>query len=74
MTQESVSTDGAAARCPICERRFVMTEQTRLDHPFCGPRCRQVDLVRWLDGRYAIVDELPLDPEFLVEESPRDDL
>jgi endogenous inhibitor of DNA gyrase (YacG/DUF329 family) len=50
-----------------------MTAQTRLDHPFCSSRCRQVDLVRWLDGRYAIVDELPLDPEFLVEESPRDD-
>jgi endogenous inhibitor of DNA gyrase (YacG/DUF329 family) len=26
--------------------------------PFCSTRCRQIDLYRWLTGRYAIVDAL----------------
>ena len=36
-------------RCPGCGRlrdpRF---------RPFCSARCRDADLLRWLDGRYAI--------------------
>lgn len=38
-----------APRCPVCgqpvEGRF---------RPFCSARCRDRDLVNWLDGRYAI--------------------
>jgi endogenous inhibitor of DNA gyrase (YacG/DUF329 family) len=38
--------------------------------PFCSPRCRDVDLGRWLDGKYQIpvdedandTDELPPPP------------
>ncbi|MFN6956633.1 MAG: DNA gyrase inhibitor YacG [Acetobacteraceae bacterium] len=37
------------ARCPVCGR--PATEAAR---PFCSPRCRQVDLGRWLTGAYAI--------------------
>jgi endogenous inhibitor of DNA gyrase (YacG/DUF329 family) len=36
-------------RCPICGRREA--EATR---PFCSPRCRDVDLNRWLSGSYII--------------------
>ena len=54
--------DAAALRCPICSKppaaRFA---------PFCSARCADVDLQRWLTGRYAVPaesdDELP-DPEF----------
>jgi endogenous inhibitor of DNA gyrase (YacG/DUF329 family) len=24
------------------------------EHPFCNPRCRTIDLGRWLDERYRI--------------------
>jgi uncharacterized protein len=44
--------DGPAKKprpCPICGK--PATEATR---PFCSPRCRDVDLNRWLSGRYVV--------------------
>jgi endogenous inhibitor of DNA gyrase (YacG/DUF329 family) len=43
--------DGAptAGRCPICGKPAA--EKTR---PFCSSRCRDVDLHRWLSGRYIV--------------------
>jgi endogenous inhibitor of DNA gyrase (YacG/DUF329 family) len=38
-----------AKPCPICGKPSV--EASR---PFCGERCRDVDLNRWLSGSYAI--------------------
>jgi len=35
--------------CPVCGKPAV--EQY---HPFCSKRCADVDLNRWLSGRYAI--------------------
>ena len=35
--------------CPICGK--PQSEATR---PFCSSRCRDVDLNRWLSGRYII--------------------
>ena len=29
--------------------------------PFCSDRCRNIDLYRWTEGKYAIIE--PLDPE-----------
>jgi uncharacterized protein len=37
------------ATCPICGK--PASEKTR---PFCSPRCRDVDLNRWLKGSYVI--------------------
>jgi endogenous inhibitor of DNA gyrase (YacG/DUF329 family) len=37
------------ARCPICGKPASAAHR-----PFCSPRCRDVDLHRWLSGRYAI--------------------
>jgi endogenous inhibitor of DNA gyrase (YacG/DUF329 family) len=37
-----------AAKCPICERPVVPEFS-----PFCSARCADVDLHRWLTGRYA---------------------
>jgi len=47
-------------RCPICGR--PPSVETR---PFCSPRCRDVDLKRWLTGSYIIPgrDDDPEDPE-----------
>ena len=36
-------------RCPICSR--PPSAETA---PFCSPRCRDVDLNRWLTGSYLI--------------------
>ena len=36
-------------KCPICGRA------TEADYtPFCSRRCADVDLQRWLSGRYAV--------------------
>jgi uncharacterized protein len=36
-------------RCPICGRPGAEPVL-----PFCSPRCRDVDLHRWLSGSYVI--------------------
>ena len=38
--------------CPICGKPTVETYR-----PFCSKRCADVDLGRWLDGRYAVPGE-----------------
>ena len=40
--------------------------------PFCSERCRNVDLLRWSDGRYAIVEPLSEDQllELQLEQNP----
>ena len=38
--------------CPICERPTVEAYK-----PFCSRRCADVDLQRWLTGRYAVAVE-----------------
>lgn len=51
--------------CPICRKPVdggsVGTAGSTF--PFCGPRCRDIDLGRWLDGKYQIPvledDEMP---------------
>jgi len=35
--------------CPICGK-----PSTQAFHPFCSPRCQDVDLNRWLSGSYVI--------------------
>ena len=39
-------------RCPICEKPFDSENSESL--PFCSPRCRQIDLRRWLGEEYAL--------------------
>ena len=36
-------------RCPICRR-----PRDESFKPFCSKRCADIDLARWLEGRYAI--------------------
>jgi endogenous inhibitor of DNA gyrase (YacG/DUF329 family) len=38
-----------AAKCPICSKPTLADYR-----PFCSKRCADVDLQRWLVGRYAI--------------------
>lgn len=53
--------------CPLCQREFdALTMANRNTLPFCGDRCRNVDLFRWMEGRYAIAEPVT-DPELLDE-------
>jgi uncharacterized protein len=41
--------------CPICERTLESQGPKEWpDWPFCSPRCKMVDLGRWLGGAYRI--------------------
>lgn len=44
-------------RCPICGKPRVEAHS-----PFCSTRCRDRDLVRWLEEGYAVPGP-PADPE-----------
>ncbi|MFZ5876491.1 MAG: DNA gyrase inhibitor YacG [Nitrospirota bacterium] len=48
-----------AALCPICRTRKA--DPAHL--PFCGPRCREVDMGRWLSGAYRVPTNEPAQPE-----------
>ncbi|MGQ0633875.1 MAG: DNA gyrase inhibitor YacG [Planctomycetaceae bacterium] len=59
--------------CPICGNPVAASVEGQANcFPFCSPRCRQVDLLRWCDGRYSIVESLT--PERLIQELEEDDL
>jgi len=41
--------------CPTCRKVFGVDEIADAPfRPFCGKRCKLVDLGRWLDGTYCI--------------------
>ncbi|MBR9804746.1 DNA gyrase inhibitor YacG [bacterium] len=45
--------------CPVCN--LPVGPQTTAPaelFPFCSPRCRSVDLFRWSEGKYAIVENI----------------
>jgi tRNA threonylcarbamoyladenosine biosynthesis protein TsaE len=42
---------GLRAPCPICGEAVAADDE---HYPFCSKRCRQVDLGKWLGGRYVI--------------------
>jgi len=44
--------EASARRCAICGK-----PQDEKYRPFCSKRCADVDLNRWLSGRYAIPAE-----------------
>ena len=44
--------------CPLCGKPRVEAH-----HPFCSTRCKDRDLVRWLDDGYAIPGPPVLDEE-----------
>lgn len=59
-------------RCPICDKRF--DSETSAALPFCGPRCRQVDLGRWLGEQYAVPESRREDEDDeQFEEPPQQD-
>lgn len=42
-------------RCPICQKPVAPRTENRA-FPFCSPRCRAVDLGKWLGEEYRVPD------------------
>lgn len=57
--------------CPVCDKPLpddpVLAKRL---FPFCSVRCRQVDLYRWSQGRYAIVEQVDPDVVELLSMDP----
>jgi endogenous inhibitor of DNA gyrase (YacG/DUF329 family) len=45
--------------------------QPRGDYPFCGERCKLIDLGRWLGGKYQIPVEISPDENTESDYNPR---
>ena len=61
---DSAPSGRAGRPCPICGKPSVGPHT-----PFCSARCRQVDLGRWLVGRYIVeTEDAPESDERLRDE------
>jgi len=58
MPDDDAGTSPKQPRCPICSKPAA-----REFRPFCSKRCADVDLGRWLNGRYAIPGDPVSDEE-----------
>lgn len=48
--------------CPICGKEIVESAASAESlFPFCSRRCQEIDLYRWSEGRYAIVEPVSAD-------------
>jgi len=54
--------------CPICSVKEPVADY----HPFCSKRCADVDLSRWLGGKYAIPSSEPVDEFELMDAIERE--
>jgi endogenous inhibitor of DNA gyrase (YacG/DUF329 family) len=57
---------GAGGGCPICEKPIA-----RANSPFCSPRCKTIDLGRWLDGNYRLPSEDEPDEAEIIDLASR---
>ncbi|WP_339749739.1 DNA gyrase inhibitor YacG [uncultured Rubinisphaera sp.] len=54
--------------CPVCNKQLPpQVTVSSATFPFCSERCRNVDLLRWSDGKYAIVEDIKDRPDFVQE-------
>ena len=60
------------AQCPACHKPRAPRAQNP-SFPFCSPRCRQVDLGRWLGEEYRVPTTAPeLEEDAPPPERPAD--
>ena len=59
--------------CPVCDKELSaeITGESKL-FPFCSERCQQVDLYRWFNGDYAIVEPMTIEHLLEAEQSEID--
>lgn len=59
-------------KCPICGSTVTAVGgELPKSFPFCGDRCRNADLGRWLDERYAVPVETNRVASQAIEEIER---
>jgi endogenous inhibitor of DNA gyrase (YacG/DUF329 family) len=51
-----VGEPAASLRCPICKKPVLPRAQNQA-FPFCSPRCKQVELGKWLNEEYRVPAE-----------------
>jgi endogenous inhibitor of DNA gyrase (YacG/DUF329 family) len=56
-------------RCPICKKAVKSTDA---EFPFCGDRCRTIDLGKWASGAYVIKSPVSDVTDALSESGPSD--
>ncbi len=56
-------------RCPICKKTVKSTDA---EFPFCGDRCRTIDLGKWASGAYVIPSPVTDAEEQIRERTPED--
>ncbi len=54
-----------ALSCPVCRREMAGERSDWPQFPFCSPRCRTIDMGRWLGERYRMPQE---EPEIAVDD------
>jgi endogenous inhibitor of DNA gyrase (YacG/DUF329 family) len=50
-------------QCPICDEDMQKEWSAYPEYPFCSPRCKLIDLGRWLGEGYKLAE--PADEEDL---------
>ena len=53
-------------RCPICQREMEGGRAEWPQLPFCSPRCKMIDLGRWLGESYRV----PAEPDDQEADGP----
>ncbi len=61
-------------RCPICGKNFSR-EDPKVALPFCSPRCKSIDMKRWLGEEYSLetIDLDKLEERIVGVDSPSND-
>jgi endogenous inhibitor of DNA gyrase (YacG/DUF329 family) len=60
-------------RCPICNQEMPGRSNDWPDYPLCSPRCRKIDLGRWLGEQYRIPTAQPSAEEADAQAAAPDD-
>lgn len=62
--------DSRTVRCPACGGPSVYGPSNPY-RPFCGERCKHLDLGAWAAEQFALPQETPEDPDFIDPASQR---
>jgi uncharacterized protein len=60
-------------RCSICDQEMPGHSADWPDYPFCSPRCRKIDLGRWLGEKYRISTPESNEEDSAPPNDPSDD-
>jgi endogenous inhibitor of DNA gyrase (YacG/DUF329 family) len=67
------STPRREAVCPRCGVGFTYASlDEHTPFPFCSPRCREIDLGKWLTGQYVITGREAEETDSEAPASPQD--